>query len=185
MKDDRMPKNSDNRKKKEVIIAEVQEKVDRSKGMVFTNYQGLKHQQLEKMKRELKKLEAEFVVIKNTLMLRTLSEKNLSEANKSQFEQPTGTLFMYNDIATPLKQLAKMIKEFNLPSIKFGLIENAVVDQAGILKMSTLPPIEILRAQLLGVMIGPVQGLHRALSWNTQKLVLTLKAIETKKSEAI
>ncbi len=173
---------SKNRQKKEVIVAEVNDKVSRAKGMVFTNYQGLTHQQLETMKRELKKLEAEYIVIKNTLMLRTLADKNLSDSEKEKFQQATGTLFMYNDLIGPLKQLAKMVKDFNMPSIKFGLIEGSVVDDKGVLRLATLPPIDVLRAQLLGQMLSPVQGLHRSLNWNLQKFVMTLDAVAKKKS---
>lgn len=174
-------KISDNRKKKEVILAEVNEKVAKSKGLVFTNYQGLTHQQLEILKRALKKAEAEFVVIKNTLMLRALAGKELSDAEKEKFQQPTGTMFMYNDIVEPLKHLAKSIKDFTLPTIKFGIIEGNVVTDTQVLKIATLPPVPVLRAQLLGQMKSPIQGLHRALRWNVQSLVMTLNAVAQKK----
>lgn len=181
MKDEQTQKVSDNRKKKEVIVADVQEKVDKAKALVFTNYQGLTHQQLESMKKDLKKLEAEFVVIKNTLMLRTLADKNLDDSEKEKFQQPTGTLFIYNDIVGPLKSLSKMIKEIKLPSVKFGLIDGRVVDEVGVLKLATLPPAEVLRAQFLGLMLSPIQGLHRALTWNQTRLVMTLQAVSDKK----
>ena len=48
-------KISDNRKKKEGLIGEYIEKIDRAKGIVFTNYQGLTHLQLDALKKALKK----------------------------------------------------------------------------------------------------------------------------------
>lgn len=172
------------RARKEGIVAEFSDKVNKSKGMVFTNYQGLTHRQLESLKKAVKKLEADYVVTKNRLLLRALESVKLSDDQKNHFQQPTATLFIYNDIVEPLKQLSKMIKEFKLPLIKFGWLEGKPLSEADIMKLSTLPSMPLLRAQLLGQMQAPIQGLHRALQWNLQTLVMTLKAIELKRQPA-
>ncbi len=67
---------SQNRLKKVAIKDELTEKVAKSNSMVFSNYQGLTHQQLEGLKKGLKKVDAEFVAAKNTLLLRALHGKN-------------------------------------------------------------------------------------------------------------
>lgn len=182
MKNDQTKIVSDNRKKKEVIVNEVTAKVEKSKSMVFTNYQGLTHQQIEGFKKHIKPLDADYVVVKNTLLLRSLQDKNLSDEDKQKFEQPTATLFMFGDPVGPLKELSKVIKEFKLPVIKFGIVEGNIVNAAQVEKLSTLPPINVLRAQLLGQLQSPIAGLHRALNWNLQNLVLTLNAIKEKKA---
>src|SRR6476660_4541531 len=95
-------KTSANRQKKEVIVAELTEKVEKAKGIVFADYQGLTHLQLEALKKALKKEEAEFVAAKNTLFLRALDGKVDVTSEKSHFTKPTGALFIYNDIVAPL-----------------------------------------------------------------------------------
>lgn len=176
-------KVSQNRKKKEGLVAEYTERVDKAKGMVFTNYQGLTHQQLEGLKKAVKSVEGEFVATKNSLMLRALDGKvEISEETKTHFNQPTATLFMYNDIVEPLKSLTKTIKEFKLPVIKFGILEGKVISDTDVTKLAKLPALPVLRAQLLGQMQAPISGLHRALNWNLQQLVLTLNAIKEKKA---
>jgi large subunit ribosomal protein L10 len=176
-------KISQNRQKKMDLIGEYTERVDRSKGLVFADYQGLTHQQLETLKRAVRKIDGEFVITKNTLILRALSKKDLSDDDKNHFNKPTATLFMYGDIIEPLKELAKTIKALNLPSVKFGIIEGKSTTAGDVIKLSTLPPMDVLRAQLLGQMLSPIQGLHRALSWNMQSLVMTLQAISDKRQE--
>lgn len=173
-------KVSQNRQDKEKLVAELTEKVEKSKAMVFANYQGLTHLQLEALKKALKKVEAEFVATKNTLILRALKDK-ATEDDKKHFNNPTGTLFIYNDVVAPLKELSKTIKELKLPEIKFGIFEGKSVTDKDVVKIASLPPLPVLRAQLLGQMNAPVQGLHRALNWNLQQLVLTLNAIKDKK----
>lgn len=174
-------KISQNRQKKEKLIAELVEKIDKATGMVFANYQGLTHQQLENMKKSFKKTNSEFIAVKNTLLLRALADKIDPETSKKYFHQPTGTLIIYNEIIDPLKELTKTIKELKMPVIKFGLLDGKVVSDQDISKIASLPPIPVLRAQLLGQMISPISGFHRALRWNIQSLVMTLKAIESKK----
>ena len=53
-------KLSPSKQKKATVITEISEKVSRAKAMVFTNYQGLTHKQLEAFKKIIKKADAEF-----------------------------------------------------------------------------------------------------------------------------
>jgi large subunit ribosomal protein L10 len=174
-------KVSQNRRKKETLVAGMSDKVGKAKGLVFTNYQGLTHQQIEGLKRTVKKIDAEFVITKNRLVLRALDGVSLDDASIEKMQQPTATLFMYNDVVEPLKAITKLLKEVELPTIKFGVIDGKVVTGEDVLRLSTLPPLQTLRAQLLGQMQSPIQGLHRALTWNMQSLVMTLQAISDKK----
>ena len=168
--------------RKERIVAEIAEHVNKAKGMVFTNYQGLTHLQLESIKKAVKKLEADYVATKNTLILRTLSEHNLSEEEKKLFDQPTATLFTYGDPIEPIKHLAKTMKELKLPLIKFGILDGKTITSKQVEQLATLPALPQLRAQLVGTLNSPIQGLHRALSWNMTMFVMTLKAVEAKKT---
>jgi large subunit ribosomal protein L10 len=175
-------KKTINKASKVALVAELTEKVQKSKGLVFANYQGLTHQQLEGLKKAVQALDGDFVATKNSLILKALGDKPLSDEDKNHFNKPTATLFMYGDVVEPLKVLAKTIKDFKLPEVKFGLIEDKSVSATDVIKLSSLPAKPVLQAQLLGMMMSPVQGLHRALTWNMQSLVMTLKAIEEKKS---
>lgn len=178
---DESTKVSANRQKKEAILAQISEKVGRAQAFVFANYQGLTHQQLEGLKKAAKKSDAEFVAIKNTIMLRALTDFNLSDEDKEHFQQPTAVLFIYGDVVEPLKEVAKAVKELGLPKVKFGIFDKKTITGEQVLKIASLPPLPVLRGQLLGMMMSPVQGLHRALQWNTQKLVMTLNAIAKQK----
>lgn len=182
-------KVSKTRQKKEAVVAELSEKVERAKGVVLTNYQGLTHKQIEEFKKGLRDADAEYVVTKNTLLKIALEkankEKNVSEVNEessSAFSKPTAALFVYGDVVKPFKALAKTIKALSLPSIKFGILDGQRVTEEQVLKIAVLPSFEVLLNQLVGGLKSPIYGLHRALNWNLQKFVMMLKAIETKKS---
>ncbi len=174
-------KMSANKEKKAKLIAEMSEKVGRSKALVFTDYQGLTHKQIEEFKKGLRKLEAEYAVTKNTLMKRALTEQKYNIEGQ-EMDQATGTLFLYGDPVGPLKALSKMIKELQKPGIKFGILDKQLLTEKQVMQFATLPSREVLLAQLMSMMQSPVAGLHRSLNWNLQKFVMTLKAIETKKT---
>jgi len=156
------------------IVSSLSDKFGKAKAVVFTNYAGLTHKQIEGLKKELKKAESEFVVAKNSLLVRATDKKLEGEY---ALDGQTGTLFLYNDIIAPLKALAKVIKELNLPNVRFGIMEGDFITGEQILKLSTLPTKEVLLTQLVFGLKSPITGLHRALNWNLQKLVMTLNVV--------
>ncbi len=183
-------KKSKQREKKEQIVAQVAEKVSKAKAIVFTNYQGMTNIQLENLKKGLKAVNAELMVVKNTLLKRALAQQD-HELDENALKQPTATLFAYEDTLAPLKELMKSVKILKLPAVKFGIFsargestlgrEATIYSSEQIMQLSTLPSREVLIAQFVGGLKSPLYGLHRALNWNIQKLVMTLKAIETKR----
>lgn len=176
-----MTKISKNREKKESIVAELSDKVVKAKAVVFTDYKGMTHKQIEDLKKALRPSNAELVVTKNTLLKIALEKNKKNVSLDEVFQNPTATLFAYTDIVAPIKEIAKIIKSLKLPVIKGGILENSILKADDIIKLSTLPSRETLIAQVVGGMKSPIYGLHRALNWNIQKLVLTLNAIQAKK----
>jgi len=166
-----------NRQKKIEVVAKLNEKLARSKAIIFTNYTGVTHKQLEALKRAIKPMDAEYVVAKNSLVLRALDENKIKLEGENPLEGPTGTLLIYADVVGPLKQLAKTIKELGLLNVKLGIMENKFITGEQVLKISTLPSRETLLAQIAAGLKSPISGLHRALNWNLQKLVTTLGAV--------
>lgn len=177
-------KVSKNKEKKQAIIAKLSEKAEKAKALVFTNYTGMTHKQLEALKKALKAANAEIVVAKNTLLKRALekSQKQNQEDIDSALHNPTATLFAFDDPIPALREIAKSIKNLKLPTIKLGIFDGKVLAEKDVVRLSTLPSRDVLLAQLVGGLKSPLFGLHRTLSWNLTKLVMTLKAIESKKA---
>jgi large subunit ribosomal protein L10 len=173
-----------NRQKKIVIVAGLNEKIGRSKAIIFTNFEKVTHKQLETLKRAIKPMDAEYVVAKNSLVLRALEENKIKLEGENLLDGPTGTLLLYGDVVGPLKQLAKTIKELGLLNVKLGIMENKFLTGEQILKISTLPSREVLLSQIAAGLLSPISGLHRALNWNLQKFVMTLAAVAKAKPVA-
>ena len=173
-------KASKSRQKKQEIISKLSEKIAGAKALVFVNYQGLTHKQLEILKKRLKALSTDFVIAKNTLLTHAVKLSTF-KSQLSTLYGPTAALFVYGEITQPLKEIAKTIRELGLPSIGFGILENGVLTGEELLKLAALPPREVLLAQVAAGLKSPIYKLDIALNWNLQKLVMTLKQIENTK----
>lgn len=160
-------------------LDEIRQKVDRATAMFFVDYSGLTHRQLEEARRDLKDNDSEIGIIKNTLMNLALREKKIDAGEKLQ--GPFATLFSYQDPIKTAKVLAALVKKYGLPKIKFGFFEGGLIDDAMILRLSTLPSREALIAKLLGTLNAPISNFVYGLSANIVKLALVLGQIKNKK----
>jgi large subunit ribosomal protein L10 len=163
--------------KKIDIVTELTDKVAKAKSIVLADYRGLKHKQLEELRRTLKKANAEFSVTKNRLLMRALGAEK-TKAIESQLKESTGALFAYADEVTPLKELLKFFKTAGAGKTKGGLLGDNVLTPADVVTLSALPSRPVLLATLAAQLNAPIQGLHYALNWNIHRLVLGLNAIK-------
>lgn len=171
------------RERKEKLVAELTEKIDTTNGLVFTDYKGLTHLQLETLKRELKKDDATIIIAKNSLMKISLgNSKNYADAKDNEaLVGPTATLLIKGDMVGPLKKLQKAAKEAGLPKVKFGLLEGQILDESAVIKIASLPGRETLLTQLVAMLNSPIQGFVSGLNSIPQKFVMTLDAVAKNK----
>lgn len=175
--------------KKIDTVADLTNKLSRAKSFILADYRGLKHKQLEELRKLLKKVEGEFVVAKNRLFKRALRDDSgqaLSDKAKdleSYLHQTTALLFSYADEVAPLRELLKFFKIAGFGKAKAGYFDGQVFDEAQVMRLSTIPSRQVLLTQLVGQLNAPIQGLHYALSWNMTKLVYTLQQIQSSKSK--
>lgn len=167
--------------KKIDLVKEISDKLAKAKALVFADYTGLTHKQLEDLRKLIKKTEAELTVTKNTLFKRALTQTKKTPDEK-QLQGATATLFAYADEAAPLKVLVKFFKDAAKGVIKGGLLGNQTLTTGEVERLAKLPSREILLSQLAAELQYPVYGLHRSLSWNLNKLVWVLDAVKNKKT---
>lgn len=156
-------------------VTALKDKVARARAVYLTDYRGLTHKQLENLHRLVKKVQGEFVVVKNSLLKISLSSAH--SLVPSALTGPTAALFSYGDEITPLKELAKFMKSFSLPKIKLGLVGTNVYAEDEVIRLSKLPSKAELQAQVVSRLNGPIYGIAYVLNANIQKLVYMLGQI--------
>ncbi|MFH0750130.1 MAG: 50S ribosomal protein L10 [Candidatus Gottesmanbacteria bacterium] len=171
--------------KKIDTVQELTDKIAKAKSLIFADYVGLKHKQLEDLRRKMRLVDAEFVVTKNKLMERALrqAQGKLSFENlRSAFSNATATVFSYKDEVSGLKELLKFFKATNVGKTKAGMLGDVVLSDNEVIKLSKIPGREVLLGQLAGQLKAPIANLHHALSWNINKLVWALNSVKAKKT---
>src|SRR3989338_10786573 len=169
--------------KKENTAKDLYGKFTKAKAFFLTDYKGISHKDLEVLRRKLKKVEAEFVVAKNTLIKIALDQtgKQTWAQLKDHLKESTATMFAYGDEMAAVKTLADFAKNLTLPKIKGGLFSGNIASEADFQKLASLPSRNILLATLLYRLHSPIQGFHYALNWNLQKFVTVLENIKSTK----
>lgn len=164
------------------IVADLRDKVSKSKSIIFTYYHGLSANNINDLRSKLETAGAETSIAKNTLLKLALKEeKQLVDEVEKGLKGPTATIFSYNDPVAPIKALVEFAKKFELPKIKFAMVEGRFVDEKGINVLSTLPSKDVLISQIVRSMKSPLSSLINVMSGNKRKLVYALSAIAKKK----
>lgn len=150
------------------LVSEIKGKLEKAKSVVFVDYSGLNVAEADKLRKDIRKSQAEYKVYKNRLLIRALNELGISGVD-AHLNGTTSVAFSYEDEVSAAKIIVDTIKETKKMSVKFGLLNGKVVDEAYVTTLSQLPTKEVLVAQLLSVLNGPMSGLARALDAISKK----------------
>jgi len=163
------------REKKQAIVAEYSEKIQRSKALIVTEYRGLKVKQLEALRRELRGSDSELIISKNTLFARALAETGMP-VPEVLLNGPTAVAFCFNELAAPAKTLSKCAKDTKILVLRGGMVGSSVFDGAGVEMLSQLPGRDQLRAQVVGALQAPISGLVNVLAGPVRGFLTVLNA---------
>lgn len=167
---------------KEVKITDVQTMLKDAKALVLADYRGLTAVQIESLRHSLNEIGAKFFVFKNTLLKLALRRGGYTISDEKIFEGPTAVLVSTDDTVTSFKTLHTFSKEHELPTVKGGYFEGVAITSSDFAQIAQLPPIEVLRAKLLGSMNAPLYNLAYVLKGNISQLVYALKAVHDQKA---
>lgn len=167
------------RKQKEKTVSDLSDKIKRQKSLIFIDAKGVKVGDIQNLKRELKKVEAEHKVAKKTLIDLAL-KKEKKEIDISGFVGSLAMTLGYKDPLSLIKILAKFAKGKDGFKILGGLVEDRFVDANQIKELSKILSREELLAKLVWSIKSPISGLVSVLKGNLRKLVGVLDAIKNK-----
>ena len=164
-------------KKKPQIVEQIAELLSQNRFVIATDYRGLSVAEMAELRSLLRSMGSEYHVVKNTLA-KFAAEKAGKEELSPLLQGPTALAFSEEDVPRLAKALADYIRTTKTTtlSIKGGLIEAKLLGPAEVSRLATLPPIEVLRSRLLGLLLSPVCSLQNVLSANLSGLSTVLNA---------
>jgi large subunit ribosomal protein L10 len=163
------------REKKEVLITDYAQRVGSSEAIIITNYRGLKVTQLQELRAKIREAEGGFAVVKNTLARRALEQAGLP-APDDLLTGPVAIGFCYHNIAGVAKVITDFAKSNENLMVKGGLMGRQVIDEDGVRSLASLPSLDVLRAQLLGVINAPATQLAGVVASGVRQLVNVFNA---------
>jgi large subunit ribosomal protein L10 len=166
---------------KKNLIDGIQDRVVKSKTLVFTNYQGLKVKDLNILRKKLKEKGIEYKVIKNTLA-RLVFKNNDLKIEDTILDKPAAVAFGYKDEVEPSKIIHEFAKTNNKLEILGGIVNGEFMDVAAIKALALLPSREELYAKVVGSIAAPISGFVNVMSGNLRGLVSVLKQYQEKKA---
>lgn len=168
---------------KKTVVSDLKEKLVATKGAVLVNYRGLTVAQDTKLRRKFREAGVEYFVAKNT-MLRLAAEQAGIEGLEPFLEGPSAIALSVTDPIIAAKILSEFLKEIKTISIKSGILEGKVIDEAGVKALANLPSREVLLSRVLAGMQSPIVGLVNVLQGSIRNLVYTLDAVRQQKESA-
>ncbi len=140
------------------VIEETGERFKRSKGVLFTEYRGLKVKEMQLLRRQLSDKGGELQVVKNTLFNLAAGE-GADPLTENLQSGPTAVVFLYENESDCAKVVTDFAKTHKNLVVKGGLISGKVIDDKGVDELSKLPPREVLLSQIVGLVAMPLSNL--------------------------
>jgi large subunit ribosomal protein L10 len=147
------------RAQKEEAVAELKEKFSRATSVIVAHYRGLDVATVDKLRAKLRAdgpKQCEYHVVKNSL-LRLASEGSDVAVLKPHFQGPTAVAISYADPVKLAKTLVDYAKENEKFALQAGVLAGKAIDSQEIATLATLPSLEGLRAQLVGLLQAPAR----------------------------
>ena len=145
------------RQVKERIVGELAERLKSSPNLLIADYRGLTMPEIDELRTKLLETGARFSVVKNTLT-RLAAEQAGIQALLELIDGPTAIAFIDadGDPAAAAKVLNDTARAHDVLVIRGGLLEGDTVGDAEVKRLATLPPADVLRAQLAGAVAAPL-----------------------------
>jgi len=157
---------------KEKVIAELTDRLKSADALIVADYRGLTNSQLASLRVELLNHGAKLSVVKNTLTRRA-AEAAGADALLALLEGPTAIAFVEAD-GNPVavaKALTDAAKETKILTLRGGVLSGNPISGPDIESLAKLPPLDVLKAQLVGVIVAPLSQLAAVLNAPLQNLV--------------
>lgn len=156
---------------KQAQVSELASKMKEAKLILLAEYRGINVADVTEMRSKLRKVNAQYSVIKNNITRRALAECKI-EGLEEQLVGPVAVVMSNEDYLEPSKIIYEFSKENDFYKIKGGVIDGKVLSAEEIITLAKLPSRQTLIAQLAGALLG-----------NISKLAVVLDQVQKQKAE--
>lgn len=145
------------RSEKERVVEQLAERLRSAETLMVADYRGLTMPEIDELRSRLLEAGARFTVVKNTLTKLAAEQAGTTDVLEL-IDGPTAIAFLEadGDPVAVAKVLNETSRAHDVLVIRGGVVEGTVVGDAEIKRLATLPPADVLRAQLVGAVAAPL-----------------------------
>ncbi len=167
------------KERKDELVSEYTDLVQRSDAIFITQYAGLTVKEMEALRDKMRDSKGQFNVTKNTL-LRIALQANDRVVPEELLSGQVATSFALGEAPALAKVLVEQAKTNEKLTIRGGLLGNKILTPADIEALATLPSLDQLRAQILGLISAPAQNIVSVVAGGVRQVVNVLDAYSKK-----
>ena len=157
-----------NKEQKKNYIAEMSTQFENSKAVMVTHYQGLTMNQLDELRAQMREHGIIFKITKNRITKLALEKTKCKELS-DLFTGPTAVAFG-EDAIMSARILSKFAKDNQNLKLIGGIMDNEVLDQAGVQNVASLPTLDEARANIVGILNAPASKIVSILLAHSEKM---------------
>lgn len=173
---------SANKELKVQVVEDIKAKIQNAKSVVLVKFAGLTVAEDTELRREFRKNNVEYKVLKNTLVRRAFNDLGVTDFDED-LNGPTSVAFGADETGAS-KVIIDAVKKYeNKVSVKSAYVDGGRVDEAGVKALASMPSKEELIAKMLGSLQAPIANFVGVLSAMPRSLVIALNAIAEKKAQ--
>ncbi len=165
--------------RKRELVEAYEEWLGKSKAVILAEYLGLTMKDMDTLRSKVREAGGEFHVIKNTLGKLAFQEAGY-QVPEEFFTGSTAAGFAFADAPAVAKVLMDFGRTAEALKVKGGYMDARPVSAEQVKALAELPPLPVLRAQLLGTLLAPASQLARLLAEPGRQLATVLKAFSEK-----
>ena len=163
------------RAEKKYLIDEVETHLKKSDYVILTNFNGMTVSDAAELRGKLAAEKAEFHVVKNS-SLRVAAKSLGLPSIDGALTGPTAIVVGGKNSAGVAKVLKQFFKDKQKIEVKAGVLSKKLLSPSDIGRLADMPSLEILRAQLLGLLNTPAGAFVRVVNAVPQGIVNVLQA---------
>ena len=171
-----------NSQQKVETVAELQETLSKVASIIVTDFRGLTVEEANELRREIRKADCQYRVVKNTLFKLAIAGTDMEGLTKF-FRGPCSIAYSFNDPVAPAKVIDKFTKSIKHLQVKAGYLDGDVLDEGKVKNLASMKGKDELRADFLMLLNAPAQQFVALLAAAPQNFMYLLKAREEKINE--
>lgn len=162
------------------IIAQYEDWLHKSKAILIVEYNHMSMKEIDGFRAKVRDAGGQVHVAKNTLM--KIAMENAGMHDQLYLEKTSLVGFAFSDAAALAKVFNEATKNSEVFKLKGGYLDGRPLKAKDVKALAELPPLPVMRARLLGVLLAPASQVVRTIAEPGRQVAAVIKAYSDKEA---